>query len=450
GYIYVNDSVSLACLACVFISDHFQIHIMSEVQTYLDAVGYDGYRDREKAYKLIIGHEMFHNFQNRYNKPGYFNQSGRGTPTSYSEGTARFQETLHTYAETTFAKDTLVTANDANGCNGFDTGGSMDAGMAAGPFGKTYNTCLMWGPWYVTNGKDAFLKLVREGIPAHSPKPNGFSDVSAAMEQAAGKPLAQQLVEFAGSTITGRGRSWTTWFGTTPFDWGSLFERWTPAPLPNGKQTRTLGPGGLMANELTRGAKVSVSGSDAARLYILRDSGGQLTISPAKDGKATLVQGPKAGERVWAVVVRPATGSQSVTLTVAATGKVEPALPAQAPVTGTVTTLAPGVGVRVSGVTRQFIQFQVPVGVDNSRGEVVATYPLPADIDLFLQRQNADGTWSDDLGEGVSGSTSGESMSIGRLDPGTYRIEVHNWAGPPGNQVSVKATFFNSEGEAGT
>jgi uncharacterized protein len=41
-------------------------------------------------------------------------------------------------------------------------------------------------------------------------------------------------------------------------------------------------------------------------------------------------------------------------------------------------------------------------------------------------------------------------MTTGRLNPGTYRIEVHNWAGPPGNQVPLKATFYNTAGEPGT
>jgi hypothetical protein len=40
-------------------------------------------------------------------------------------------------------------------------------------------------------------------------------------------------------------------------------------------------------------------------------------------------------------------------------------------------------------------------------------------------------------------------MSFGRLSAGNYRIEVHNWAGPPGNLVSVKATFYNSAGQPG-
>jgi hypothetical protein len=451
GYIYVNDALSLYCWACVFISDDFQIHILSEVQVILDALGHDGYRDRDQAYKLIIGHEMFHNFQNRYNRPGTLNQGGRGTPTSYSEGTARFQETLHTYSDTTFAPDTLVTAQDANGCNGFDTGGSMDAGMAAGPFGKTYNTCYLWGPWYVTNGKTAFLNLIREGIPAHSPEPNSFLEVSRAATQATGKPIADQLVEFAASNITGRGRTWTTWFGTQSVDWGSLLERWTPATVaPGGESSRSLGPGGIMAAEITKDATVTMSGSADALLYVVRDVGTKVKKRAAK-GSSISLDAPPAGERTYVLAVRPVAGTEPVTLRVTAPG--EPTTPvagiAQPPVTGTVIARAPGAGERIEGVTSDYLVFQVPAGMDNARGEVAATYPLPGDIDLFLQKQNPDSTWSDTGASGETGSLTGESMSFGRLEAGSYRIEVHNWAGPPGNLVGLTARFFNSAGQAG-
>jgi hypothetical protein len=451
GYIYVNDALSLYCWACVFISDDFQIHILSEVQLVLDALGYGGYRDRDQAYKLVIGHEMFHNFQNRYNKPGTLNQGGRGTPASYSEGTARFQETLHTYYETTFAPDTLVTAQDANGCNGFDTGGSMDAGMAAGPFGKTYNTCYLWGPWYVTNGKQAFLNLVREGIPAHSPEPDAFLEISRAATQATGKPIADQLVEFAASVISGRGRAWPTWFGTQSVDWGSLIERWTPAVMaPGSVRTRSLGPGGMMAAELTTGARITISGSPDAKLYLLRDVGTKVKRRVSADGYLEM-RAPLENERIYVVAVRPVAGTASVTLKVDPIRKVDapPVGTAQPPVTGTVIARAPGAGQRVGGVTSDYLVFQVPADADDAAAEVTATYPLPGDIDLFLQRQNADGTWSDTGASGETGSLSGESMALERLEAGTYRIEVHNWAGPPGNLVSVTATFFNSAGQPG-
>ena len=450
GFIYVNDALSAYCLACVFISDDFQIHMLSEVQVALEALGYDGYRDRERAYTLIIGHEMFHNFQNAYNRPGHFNntlQGGRGTPTSYSEGTARFQETLHTYADTTFAQNTLVTAQDANGCNGFDTGGSMDAGMAAGPFGKTYNTCFFWGPWYAAEGKEQFLDLVRETMPANSPESNAFLEIGRAVEQAGGQPIADQLARFAASSITGQGRVWPTWAGTEPVDWGSLFERWAPAPLEVGdSSSRTLAGGGMMANEITQDSRVSISGSDDAILYLVRSDG---TTKRAK-WSSVAVGAPSPGERVYALVVRPVAGSEAVTLAVGPPGKKQvEAAPASAPLSGSVTTTGTA-PVRVSGVSSGYVEFEVAEGTDNARADVTASYPQPADIDLYLQRQTDTGTWENTGDSGASSALDGEEMATGSLPPGTYRIEVHNYTGPPGNEVSVAATFFNSAGEPGT
>jgi hypothetical protein len=124
--------------------------------------------------------------------------------------------------------------------------------------------------------------------------------------------------------------------------------------------------------------------------------------------------------------------------------------PAQAPFDASVTTLAPGAGVRVEGLTSQMVEFEVPEGVDNAKAVVEATPTLPADIDLFLQRQAADGSWGDDIASGVSGELTGETMTTTRLGPGSYRIEVHNWAGPAGNDVALVTTFYNSAGEPGT
>jgi hypothetical protein len=81
---------------------------------------------------------------------------------------------------------------------------------------------------------------------------------------------------------------------------------------------------------------------------------------------------------------------------------------------------------------------------------VQATPTLPADLDLFLQRRSADGSWSADMASGVTGELSGETMTTTRLGPGSYRIEVHNWAGPAGNQVALRTTFYNSAGEPGS
>ena len=72
-----------------------------------------------------------------------------------------------------------------------------------------------------------------------------------------------------------------------------------------------------------------------------------------------------------------------------------PAAPAQPPVEGTVTTKAPGVGQRVAGVTSEYFEFDVDAVHDNAKMRGSVTPTLPADLDLYLQRRGADGTWSE-------------------------------------------------------
>ena len=123
---------------------------------------------------------------------------------------------------------------------------------------------------------------------------------------------------------------------------------------------------------------------------------------------------------------------------------------AQAPISGSVVVVGPGAGERVGGVTSGYLQFTVPAGADDASMIAQATPTLPADIDLYLQRQLADGSWSGDLSSGTSGSLTDEVLQTGRLLPeNTYRVEAHNWAGPP-NTIGLELTFFNSNGVAGT
>ena len=125
--------------------------------------------------------------------------------------------------------------------------------------------------------------------------------------------------------------------------------------------------------------------------------------------------------------------------------------PAQPPVSGSATAPVPGAGVIAEPVTAGSFQFTVEEGYDNAELTAVATPMLPADIDLYLQRQQEDGTWSDDIASGASGSLESESLTYKvaqGIEPGVYRIVVHNWAGPP-NQVEVEVTFTNGVGEPG-
>src|SRR4029453_5004130 len=76
--------------------------------------------------------------------------------------------------------------------------------------------------------------------------------------------------------------------------------------------------------------------------------------------------------------------------------------PAQSPVEGSVITKAPGAGQRIPGVTSEFLEFDVDAVHDKAGLQGRVTPPLPADIDLYLQRRNADGTWSE-FGTGTNG-----------------------------------------------
>ena len=122
--------------------------------------------------------------------------------------------------------------------------------------------------------------------------------------------------------------------------------------------------------------------------------------------------------------------------------------PAQPPVEGTVVAPAPGGGDR-SAATSGYLEFDVLEGFDNARLVAEATPSMPADLDLYLQRQESDGSWSDDVAAGENFGLATEQLSTGRLEPGHYRIEAHNYAGAPANDVSIVITFYNQADDPG-
>lgn len=68
---------------------------------------------------------------------------------------------------------------------------------------------------------------------------------------------------------------------------------------------------------------------------------------------------------------------------------------------------------------------------------------------MDLQRRQPDGTWSEDLTSGASGGRSEEQLRAVMLGSGRYRVEVHNFAGPPATRVDLALTFVNSADERG-
>ena len=125
-----------------------------------------------------------------------------------------------------------------------------------------------------------------------------------------------------------------------------------------------------------------------------------------------------------------------------------PVGPAQPGIQADVAVSAPGAGVILEPVTAAAFEFDSQEGYDNASMEIVATPSSPpADLDLYLQKRTADGGW-EDVTEATSSDTTKEVLTAARMDPGRYRVVVHNWLGGP-QQVHLDITFFNGDGVAG-
>lgn len=188
------------------------------------------------------------------------------------------------------------------------------------------------------------------------------------------------------------------------------------------------------------------------KLELLVGTNTQHHFTFASDPQVTVFTGPDAtGYRLPTV---PAVLHDDVPLREAAAGDgggeptPVPVGTASAPVNGSVVVPVGAAGERVDGVTAESVEFTTEEGADNARLEALATAGSPADLDLYLQRKQADGTWSDDLAAGETSSLEGEALSFGRLPAGAYRLLVVNWAGAA-TPVDVEITFFNGDGVPG-
>jgi predicted acyl esterase len=211
----------------------------------------------------------------------------------------------------------------------------------------------------------------------------------------------------------------------------------TVTPVVPGERYALEPPGFAMAHHLHAGHRlvlqVTTSDPDKAPLF-------------AVDPQVTVFTGPQATEVTVPVVTNPVLAPDNVPLEDPTS---IPPGPAQPPVEGTVTTKAPGGGARVGGVTSEYLEFDVRANRDNATMRGTATPSLPADLDLYLERRQSDGTWTA-AGDGTNdGALDRETIATGRLLPGHYRLEVHNFAGAPGNAVEIELKFFDSDGVPG-
>ncbi|MGH2686516.1 MAG: CocE/NonD family hydrolase C-terminal non-catalytic domain-containing protein, partial [Actinomycetota bacterium] len=134
--------------------------------------------------------------------------------------------------------------------------------------------------------------------------------------------------------------------------------------------------------------------------------------------------------------------------------------PAQQGVEESVLTPAPGLGNDVEPITSSGLEFDVEEGFDNAQIKLTGTPAAPGDIDIFLQFETetgwvevasaaSDPTAVDDpaqLADHPAQYT--ETIEIGRVPTGHWRLLVHNWGGGP-NSVDVSVEFFNRNGESG-
>ena len=212
----------------------------------------------------------------------------------------------------------------------------------------------------------------------------------------------------------------------------------TVTPVVPGERYTLEPPGFAMAHHLRAGHRlvlqVTTSDPDKAPLF-------------AEDPNVSVFTGPEGTNVTVPVVTAPTIAPDTVPIE--ETENV-PDAPAQPPVEGTVTTKAPGGGVMVGGVTSEFFEFDVSADHDNATMEGLATPAQPADLDIYLDRQQADGSWTRVAGGTNDGALDGEDIATGRLLPGHYRLQVHNFLGPPGNEVAITLTFFDSDGVAGS
>jgi len=124
--------------------------------------------------------------------------------------------------------------------------------------------------------------------------------------------------------------------------------------------------------------------------------------------------------------------------------------PAQPSLQADVTTLAPALDAAptTQPITGATYEFDVKSGYDNSKLLIDASYTGPADVDLYLQVRNADGTWSD-AGSSTTSRLDGESLQVGSPALGHYRLLVTEYLGPPQLAIHLNVGFYNSANQRG-
>ncbi|MGH7425562.1 MAG: CocE/NonD family hydrolase C-terminal non-catalytic domain-containing protein, partial [Candidatus Methylomirabilales bacterium] len=217
----------------------------------------------------------------------------------------------------------------------------------------------------------------------------------------------------------------------------------TPKPVVPGERYVLEPPGFAMAHHLKVGhrltLRVTTSDPDKVPIFAIDPN---VTVFTGPDGTAVRV--PVVENAVLYQDRFPLEDPLKRNLP-----KTPPVGEAQQGVRETVTVPAPGAGNREEGVTSVFLEFDIVAGKDNARMQVVGVPSQSADIELYLQRRDKSGAWGEDLEAGTGGGFDREGFTTERLSPGHYRIEVHDFLGPPATSVELTITFLNGDGRPG-
>ncbi len=307
GTVFVDDALSLFCIACTVATDTFNVHLSSQAVYFQSQLGMH-YTEEALGFRTILGHEIFHNVQH-----GYAELSGNESLSpAFAEGTARMQESLHLYSEASYIPGSPLYQRSAQGCNGFQ-GNSPDKAFGEGPFnGHAEDACLFWMSWYGRNGIDRLVRLLEESATG-GPTGSDFSKTVGGLGTASGRSLSSNLLTFAVSAITGQGYGWRS--PSDEFseyrDWGAHLARWHVRQLPVGNRyDRTLGDGGVMAAEITGSASLDFRGPVDAHLITVTDHG-SVHVEKIPSRRQVHVG---ADERAFVVLLNPDFGSVSATI----------------------------------------------------------------------------------------------------------------------------------------
>ena len=112
---------------------------------------------------------------------------------------------------------------------------------------------------------------------------------------------------------------------------------------------------------------------------------------------------------------------------------------------GTVTTSGPGRPRASRTSPAQYLEFDVPAGVDDAKAVVDATVDAAGRRRPVPAAPAADGTWGRRSRVGASAETAGRADDDDAPPPGRYRIEVHNEDGEilEANQVIAYFQYAN-------